>query len=187
MLRRTKLQFDRYATLASSWAFLFLSEPKQGEGHAELPGFWGDIIRTINWTALINVVQFFVLMWLLKWIIFDPVIKIVSDRQNKIGLNLASAEQQRKEVQALKEKREHELAAVGAQARQIVEEARRTGDKLTQQSYQTARTQGQQIIEKAKKEAEAERAQLRKTLESELVSFAGLMAAKLLGREVQPK
>ncbi len=105
-------------------------------------------------------------------------------RQDKINRNLSKAEQQRKEAQALKEKREHELATVGAQARQVVEEARRAGDKLMQKNYQTARAEGQKLIEKAKKEAEAERAQLRKELESELAGFASLSASKLLGREI---
>jgi F-type H+-transporting ATPase subunit b len=168
-----------------------VQEPHKEEGAAHgaeaLPGFWGDIIRTINWTFVINVVQFFVLLFLLKLIIFDPVIQIVRSRQDKIGLNLARAEQQRLEAKRLKEQREQQLAAVGAQARHLVEEARRQSDRIMQERYRTARAEGQQIIEKAKQEAETERAQLRKELERELTGFAAMSAAKLLGRDVEAR
>ncbi|MBI3461122.1 F0F1 ATP synthase subunit B [Candidatus Acetothermia bacterium] len=152
-----------------------------------VPPCWGDIITTINWTFVLNIIQFLVLIWVLNKILYAPLINLMKQRQDKVGLSLAKAEQQRKEAQALKEQRQHELAVIGTQARQIVEEARRQGDQIMQQSYQQARAESQKIVEKAKAEAVAEKAQLRRELENEIGVFVSMSASKLLGREVTIK
>ncbi|MFQ3213358.1 MAG: F-type H+-transporting ATPase subunit b [Marivirga sp.] len=143
----------------------------------------------INWfTVVAQLVNFFILVWLLKRYLYKPILKGIDDRENKIAAQLQEAEV--KKAEAIQEQedflqknrlfdqekkdRMDEVAVATAEERQkLLNQARTDADALTTELYGAAKEQQQhQHLELNRKIKDEVFAVARKML-SELAS-AGL-------------
>ena len=64
----------------------------------------------INWTLVWNVINFLILMYLLKRFLYQPLLDVLDKRTAKIAGDLQAAETSREEALVLKKKYEAEIA-----------------------------------------------------------------------------
>ena len=111
----------------------------------------------INWFTLIaQVINFLVLMWLLKRYLYKPVLKAIDERENKIRAQLKDAENQKAEA---KKEREEFL--------QKNETFDRQKNDRKQQMLADLEKEAQQRREQTRNEVNALREKLEKALEAE--------------------
>ncbi len=72
---------------------------------------WGRIID-FNWTLVINLLQFAVLLILLRWILWKPALKYLDRRRELIAARMAAAKTSEEKATELVGQRATELAAV---------------------------------------------------------------------------
>ncbi len=111
----------------------------------------------INWFTLIaQVINFIILMWLLKRYLYKPILKAIDDRENKIIAQLNDADA--KKTEAKKERDEFT---------EKNESFNRQKDALMQKVIEESNTEAEKLKEQARTEANALKAKLEKSLQEE--------------------
>lgn len=142
----------------------------------------------LNWTTfLLEVINFLVLVWLLKRFLYRPVLDMIERRRQKIEAELSRAASVQKEADALKEQyaerltqweKEKQLARESLEQAILQERERRL--KLLDEEFAKQRQQQQ-----ARNQQEQDR--LRARAESEAIQQGGAFAARLLAGLAGPE
>ena len=142
-------------------------------------------IISINlWEMLFALLNLLILYLLIKKFLYQPVKKMLAQRQATIDNEYKEAEEAKQKALSDKQTYEEKLSNAEAQA-----------DSLIQAAVQTAQTREQQILAEAKETADGIRRQaeedakleLRKaeqTIKEEIVNVGTLLAGKVLEREM---
>lgn len=142
-------------------------------------------IISINlWEMLFALLNLVILYLLVKKFLYQPVKKMLAQRQATIDNEYKEAEEAKQKALSDKQTYEEKLSQAKSQA-----------DSLIQSAVQTAHTREQQILAEAKgraddirRQAEADaRLELRKaeqTIKDEIVTVGTLLAGKVLDREL---
>jgi F-type H+-transporting ATPase subunit b len=135
----------------------------------------------LNWsTFLIEVVNFLILVWVLKRFLYRPVLSVLERRRQKVRAELAEASEARAEARALQDRYEGRLA-------DWEQERRRARDELGHQLAQERSRRMQQLDEALQKERlrqqardRQQRAQWRSQAEDQALQLGAAFAARLL-------
>ncbi len=144
----------------------------------------------IDWiTVIAQIVNFLILVWLLKRFLYGPIVKTMEERQERIAAEMEEARQ--REEEASEEAREHR------EKRRELEQRR---EELMQQASNAAEEHREELMSEAREEVEAvERRwhenlreerdafirELRRRMGSELCSVARHALAELANRDLQ--
>ncbi len=107
-------------------------------------------------TYVFEILNFFVLLWILKRLLYNPVISVLKRRKELIEEKLREAEEVRKEVENLRKEREDLLSRI--------EEIKR--DKLTEVTKEV-QEERERLYERMREELDAERKKFLESLERE--------------------
>ncbi len=143
---------------------------------------WETIVTNVNWTFVVNLVQFFLLVMVLNRMIYRPLAAFIDGREARMKTQLREAEQQREAAEALRREREGELKQASRQARRAIQVARQQGDELRRKMRVEADVQAQQIIADARKEAEKELQPVREALLGQVDDLAETVVAQVRGK-----
>jgi F-type H+-transporting ATPase subunit b len=138
----------------------------------------------IDWTLYAQIINFLLLVFLLNVVLFRPIRKALKDRQAKLLAQETEINVLTDKGRSLEDEIREELAA----ARRAGAGARET---LKQEGAQAEAT----LLEEVKRQAElewatvekkikADMAKARASLQTQVQSFAQLLATKILGREL---
>lgn len=143
---------------------------------------WQTIVTNINWAFVVNLVQFFILVFIMNRLIYKPLLRFMAARDQRLNDQLASAEQQRRDAEKLRAQREGELHEASLQARKMLEEARAEANAERRRIQAEAEAEGRKMIDAARAQAEAELASVRQDLEGQVDRLAKVAAAQVLGK-----
>jgi F-type H+-transporting ATPase subunit b len=108
----------------------------------------------IDWfTVIAQVVNFLILVWLLKRFLYKPVLKVIADREKSIADRLRDAAQ-----------KEEEAKKTEQQYKQLNEGFNRERDALLQKAQADAATERTRLMEEGRKESDQLRARLTESL-----------------------
>ncbi len=131
-------------------------------------------------TFIFTFINFLVLYWLLKKLLFKPVTGYMQNRSRMIREQLENAERKFKEAQALKAQYEKDLARSQQKAEAIINEAREKAKTEYVRIKADASREAQKIIENAKNEIKEERQRVTQELKAHVSSLALKAAAKVI-------
>ena len=134
--------------------------------------------------ALQAAASVFVLFLLLSYLLFNPVRKMLKDRQEMIRNNIDSANADKKSAAELKELYEGKLKDVDKEAEQILSEARQKAMKNESRIIDEAKEEAARIIKRAKEEAELEKKRAMDEVKQEMITVASMMAAKVVAASI---
>ena len=145
---------------------------------------WGRIID-FNWTLVINLLQFAVLLILLRWILWKPALKYLDRRRELIAARMAAAKTSEEKATELVGQRATELAAVKKESAQILEEARQRAEKSLEDAKQRSREEADRILDDARAQLEHERDRVLADLKAQYAEMVVLGTEQVLSREVR--
>ncbi|MFP4198270.1 MAG: F0F1 ATP synthase subunit B [Halanaerobium sp.] len=138
----------------------------------------------INTTMLWQLLNFFVLLFLLRKYLYTPIKDILDKRAAQINGDLDDAEARRKEAEELKAKYEQKLKNARSEAQEIVDNAESRANKKAKDIMNKAEERAEKLkakkleeIEQAKKEAAAE-------LRDSIADYTVLAANKLIQEQL---
>ena len=131
------------------------------------------------WT-IINLILFFVLM---RFLLFKPIKKILTQRQEMIDNQFKDAENAREQADSLKSLYEAELAGVEDEKKQIITDARADAKTEYDKIVNRAQSDADRIKSDARKEAEAETEKARLSVKEGIAQLAMETAAKVVGEK----
>jgi F-type H+-transporting ATPase subunit b len=142
----------------------------------------------LDWTTFgLEILNFLVLVWLLKRFLYRPVLNAIAQRQSRIESGLAESEQKRIEAQALREQYVHRLA-----------EWEHEREQMRVHTLQEVNAERTRLLEGLQASLQAERdkartlearhvAELTRQAEEAAITQAAQFAAKLFSRLAGPE
>ena len=134
----------------------------------------------INSTMLWEVINFLVLLWLLKKYLYKPMTDMLDKRKNRIESDLEEARQKKKEAKELKEKYENELKNAREKAQEIVEDAEERGKEKAEEIVEKAKEDAERIKERNMEEIAQAKEDALDELRNEVASISLMTASKFL-------
>ena len=144
------------------------------ESTGEMSRLFNLDMQLINDTILLACAMF-LLFLAMSYLLFNPVRKMLQDRQERIKSELDDAANDKESAAALKAEYEAKLATADKEVEAILSEARKKA---------IAKEEAARIIAQAEKEAELEKKRVAAEVKQEMISVASLMAAKVISAQV---
>ncbi len=168
------------AALAAVAVVLLCAAPAAAEG--------GDAItQPDRWrNALWAVGLFAVLVVILRWLAWRPIMKVLQDREDSIAETIADAERRQGESEELLGQYQRRLDAVETEAAALLAKAKAEAEATRDQLLRHARRSATEAMEKVREEIEqAKRAALAEIYQT-TAELASEVAGKIIAREVDP-
>ncbi|MFH1610018.1 MAG: F0F1 ATP synthase subunit B [Candidatus Bipolaricaulota bacterium] len=147
---------------------------------------WGTIVKNLNWTLLFNLLNFALLVWLLKRFLFKPVLSWLDRRRELEEERLHHAQEAQAQAETLFQERETALAEANRRAREIVARAEAEAQGILRDARREARGQVQAILAEGEKAAVRLREDAFADLRDSYAELVVLGASQVLAREVRP-
>ena len=139
---------------------------------------------SINLSELIwTVVNFFLLYFLLKRFLYDPILRHMDARDKRLAEAEAQENAARAEAEAARAAVEESKAWRRAEAKELLAAAAEEDDAQSAAALAAARAAADETLRRAGEHAEAERTQDRSALAAEEEALAAALARQLLGEE----
>lgn len=123
-----------------------------------------------------QVVNFLILLFILKRFLYKPILKVLETRKQKIADSLKQAEEIETRLTKLAEEEEKRLQKASLEAEKIINEGNTAKAALLEEAKLQAEGVARKVTEEAKKQIESEREKLRQEIRIEV---AGLVAEGL--------
>ncbi|CAM4297637.1 F0F1 ATP synthase subunit B [Zobellia nedashkovskayae] len=125
----------------------------------------------IDWfTVIAQIINFLVLMWLLKRFLYQPILSSIDERETNIKNKLLDAESQKKEAAQAKEEFNHKNETFNKEK-----------DELMKKTVAEAKTEGDKLKENARNEANELKDRLEKAFAEDQAIKNNNMAKRLKG------
>lgn len=159
---------------------LLAASPKvllaQGGGGEGGGGLYDINTGLSAWTLIV----FVLLVVILGKFAWGPILKNVESREKSIQSAIDEAAQRNAEAAKLLDEHRAQLADARRQANELIAEGRTAGEGVRKTIEEKARTEAQQIVERARQEIQRERDAAIAALRKESVDLALAAAAKLM-------
>jgi len=137
----------------------------------------------VTWPKLIAQIIIFVILYLtLQKLAFGPIIKVLEERRRRIAEGQENAEKIKQQLADAEKRYEEIIHKANAEAQQLIDEARKSGDALTQKQAQDAIRQAEEIISKARADIEIERNKMEAEVRKQMVGLVVDTTAKVTGK-----
>ena len=137
--------------------------------------------RSVVWAT----VSFLVVLLLLRKMAWGPILQGLKDREEEIEGALNAAKEARAEIQNLQSDNERLLQEARAERDGMLRDARDMADKLVADAKQTAKDEGERMIDQAKQAIDGERAAAVAELKAEVAKLSLEIAEKLVRQELK--
>lgn len=134
--------------------------------------------------SALNIIAVLALYFLLSYLFFNPVRKVLEERKKLIAQNVADAKQDREDAALLKSDYDERLKQVDKQADEILSQARQKALKSEAKIEGEAKEEAARIIARASEEAELEKKRALDDMKQEMISVAALMAGKVVSANI---
>jgi F-type H+-transporting ATPase subunit b len=141
----------------------------------------------INLTLIVQMIVFALLIFITMKYIWPPILTAMDERTRKISQGLAAAE---KGEQALTEARGNADAIIREareRATQIIDHAQHRANEMVEEAKGTASSEGARLVAAAHQQIDLDTTRARESLRKEVAGIAVGAAAKVLGREIDPR
>ena len=145
---------------------------------------WGKIVKTINWTLVANLVNFAILLYLMKRFLYKPALDYLDRRRERVVAHMEAARTAQEQAEQLAAQRAEELQKAREQAQATLDEARAHAEEIIAAAKDDAKAEAARIIAAARREAAKERTEMEQELRRAYAELAVMGAARVLNREV---
>ena len=133
--------------------------------------------------AISFVIFLFLVRGAFNAIIFPP----MRERRERIRAEFERIEQEKGEVQKIRQEYEAHLKKLDAESRQRIQDAVAEGQRVAGEIRETARKEAQEMITRAREEIKIERDKAQTMIRNEVADLAVDIAGKLLREELSPE
>jgi F-type H+-transporting ATPase subunit b len=133
------------------------------------------------WTLIV----FLVLLFFLSKYAWGPILKMVSDREDRIRTDLSSAEDARRDAEEIRERHRREMEQAAVQAKGLLDEARERAESLRGELERAARTEAESILARARKQIEADKLSAMQQIRDQVVDLSIEINRKLAAQSAE--
>lgn len=141
-------------------------------------------VVTITWELAIQIVNTIILFWILKRILFKPVLNIIDARENAIKADIATGEQAKNEGLALKAEYEQKLSVAKSEGQEIIKQATLRAEQKSEEIISTAKEEAISLKDKANRDIAQEKEKVMNELKNDISNIAILAASKVIEKDI---
>lgn len=141
----------------------------------------------INMTLVAQIINFLILVLILKVVAYKPIMKMLKAREDKIASSISAAEADEKKAKQLLEDYHKQLADARLKAQEIVDKAERRAQEERDASVAEVKREIEQMRKSAKEDIERERQLAAAQLRSEMVALSMQAATKIVAANMDNK
>lgn len=138
-----------------------------------------------DWTIVLQVINFLVLMFVLTAVIYKPLLKMLDERRAKIENDIEEAEKLRAEAKEENDNYKKVMANVQRDAQELKNQIRETANKEAKLIVAQAKYESQRILDKANKEISHQVSQAKKELTKDITDLSVNLSSMLLTRDIK--
>ena len=131
-------------------------------------------------TALWTIINVLVAYFILKLVLFKPMIKLIKKRKEAISKEITDAEDKEKQASEKLEEATKKLDASHEEAMQIIADARTQAEKQSETIIETAKKEAQEIRDRAEEDAKRTRKAMMEEMKDEVADLAVAIAGRVL-------
>ena len=143
-----------------------------------------DLVTLVPWTFIIQIINLFIQVFLIKKFLFKPINEILEKRKNLADKVIREARTAQEEADSLKSQYEDSLTSAHAQAASIVSEAQKQAQDKADILIKEAEQQAASIKAKATADIEQEKKKADNEAKDEIGSLAMEIAGKVVEKEI---
>lgn len=137
------------------------------------------------WTALFVLINTITMFLVLKHFLFQPVMKVIKDRQDEIDNLYADAEAAKVSANALEAEYQQKLSVATETSERMVKEAMARGQSREEEIIRQANAEASAIMDKAAADIAQEKKKAINDAKDEISGMAMAIAEKVVGRQLK--
>ena len=134
-------------------------------------------------SVLLGISVFFLFLFL-SYLLFNPIRKVLTDRQNKIATDIATAVDDKEDAARIKAEYDEKLKSVNKEAEEILSEARKKALNNETVIINNAKEEAARIIARAQEEVVLEQKRAADEMKQQIISVAAAMAQKVVSQQI---
>jgi F-type H+-transporting ATPase subunit b len=138
-------------------------------------------------TLLAQIVNFIILLVILRLFAYKPFINMMEQRSNRIKESLAEAEKVKAEAAKAEDDFKKRLETASKEGQEVIARAVRTGEEARQRAQQEAKVEAQALVERARAEIQRERDEAIGELRGEFADLTITAAEKVIEKSLDKK
>ena len=131
--------------------------------------------------------NFAIVLLLLTKFAWNPLLKVIAERQARIAGQIEAADQERAAAEKLRAEYQQQMQNAKSDAQSIMDKAMRQADNTKEEIVASAREEHARLLEAAQDKIARERQQALEDIRSEVVAISVAAAAKVIGQSVDEK
>jgi len=139
----------------------------------------------LNSTFFAQILNFLILVILLRAVAYKPVLKILKEREDRIAASIDKADADAAEAAKTLEAYKAELAGARTKAQEIMDLAEKRASEEHEASIQATKREIEQMKKAAEQQMERERAHAVEQLKGEVVTLALAAAGKIVQKNLE--
>ena len=143
-----------------------------------------DIISINIWHIVISLCNLLILFLMLKKFLYQPVKKVLADRQAAIDSRYDEADKAKSEALQSKAEWEERMAAADEEAAGIISSAVESANRQSSAILGETKEKADRMMNRARAEADAERRKAEDDIRDRIADVSAAIAGKLLEREI---
>jgi F-type H+-transporting ATPase subunit b len=139
----------------------------------------------LSWGLMVwTLITFGIAVFVLRRYAFEPLQQLIDQRRQTVQESMDAAEQTRSEAQRLLKEYQETLAKVRAEAEEILERSRLTGEHAKTEIMNDARAQADRVLTKAHEQIERDTRAAVRDLKSQIAELTALATEKVTTRSL---
>lgn len=136
---------------------------------------------------LAMILNFAIVLLLLTKFAWNPLLKVLAERQARIAGQVQAADQERIAAEKLRSEYQQQMQNAKNDAQAIVDKAMKLADTTKDDIIASAREEHARLLEKAQENIARERQQALQDIRSEVITISVAAAEKIIGQSVDEK
>ncbi len=141
-------------------------------------------VLNLNNTLVAQVFNFIVLLIFLRIVVYPHIVRMLEDRQNFIANNVAAAEEERKQAEALRQQYLDELQKAKNEAQSIIQKAGKAAEEQAHEIIEAAKAESNRIKESALQDINMEKEKAVAELRDQVATLSILVAGKVINEKI---
>ena len=131
-----------------------------------------------------TLITFFIVLFILKWKAWGPLINALEDRENRINEALSSADKAKEEAEKVSIEYDKMIKKAQSEAQEIVAKGKEAGEKLRNDIESKAKVKADELMEKTKKEIGSAKNKAIEDIKTASVDLAIQAASKVINKNL---
>ena len=135
-------------------------------------------------TLLAQIAAFVILLVILYFFAYKPVLKMLDERSRKIKESIDEVQKVKEQALQTEEEFKKKIESASKEGQEVISKAMRTGEEARKRAQEEAKQEAQALVEKARVEIQRERNEAIGELRQEFADLTIVAAEKVIGKSL---